>query len=165
MLENQSAGSAWRAFCPEGNETTSHNFLTPPTHIQTGTGCVWRKWLFMTQITLEWAHLVIRDQPMPTWSQSRMKPLLSMSLWTLAFKKVGGPEQRTAAWLPLWDYLYDCSLVQDYKIQSLQRSDRLIKTNLESFEQGLAVHCSSASAACLYRWAKASWGGVGMSLH
>lgn len=34
------SGRAWRAFCPKGNETTSHNFLTPPTHIQTGNDCV-----------------------------------------------------------------------------------------------------------------------------
>lgn len=53
-------GRAFRAFCPKGNETTTHNFLTPPTHIQTGTGCVERKWLFMTQIAQEWAYLVIR---------------------------------------------------------------------------------------------------------
>lgn len=32
--------ACWRVFCPKGNKTTLHNFLTPPTHIQTGTGCV-----------------------------------------------------------------------------------------------------------------------------
>lgn len=39
------------------------------------------------------------------------------------------------------------------------QSKRWIKNNLGSFERGFVVHCSSASAVCLYRWAEASGGG------
>lgn len=68
--------ACWGAFCPRGNKTNAHNFLMPPTHMCSSKQelAIWRKWLFMTQITQEWAHLVIkrsrRTCPVPPWCES-----------------------------------------------------------------------------------------------
>lgn len=113
----------------------------------------------------EWAHLVIRDWPMPTWSRPRMKPLFFLSLWMLCFESPRPWALKLQCGPRCGVICMTAAFSQNSKIQNLQHSERWIRNNLGSFEQGFSVHCSSASAACLYRWAEASWGGVCLSLH